>query len=91
MTEKQIDNMIKAARDSVWVINTEIEKLTNGATPSLEAKGNIERNVAHLKLVVANQEVIDSEKDISDLDSAILAGENKLAENIWPQPEPEDE
>jgi hypothetical protein len=91
MTEKQIDNMIKAARDSVWVINNEIEKLTNGDAPSLEAKGNIERNVAHLKLVVANQEVIDSEKDISDLQTAISDGESKLAENIWPEPEPEEE
>lgn len=82
-TIEEIQGTIKAARDSVWVIDDTITKLAAGATPSEDLKGDIDRNVAHLKLVVANQAVIDSEEDISDLEAAITAGEAKLAEEIW--------
>ena len=84
MTEKQILGTINAALDSVWVINDEIEKLANGKEPSKEGKGNIERNVGHLKLVVANPEITGSGNDISALEAAIVTGEAKLAEDIWP-------
>jgi hypothetical protein len=84
MTQKEILYTIKAARDSVWVIENTIEKLNNGSTASLNFKGNIQRNISHLKLVVATQEIVDSGEDISDLQEAIVMGEAKLAENIWP-------
>lgn len=80
MTQEQIQGTIKAARDSVWVVNDSLEKLTNGAEPTDEIKGNIDRNVSHLKLVVANPEIANSGEDISDLYQAITAGEAKLAE-----------
>jgi hypothetical protein len=83
-TIEQIRGTIRAARDSVWVITDEIEKLNAGGTPNKNAKGNIDRNVSHLKLVVADQEIIDSGEDISDLIEAIEVGESKLAEDIWP-------
>ena len=83
-TLEQIQATIRAARDSVWVVTSEIEKLTAGQTASKEIKGNIERNVAHLKIIVANQEIIDSGENIADLVAAIAAGEAKLAEQIWP-------
>lgn len=83
-TLAQIQGTIKAARDSVWVITDEIEKLTAGASPNQEHKGNIGRNVEHLKLVVANTEIVNSGEDIADLIAAIATGEAKLAENIWP-------
>jgi hypothetical protein len=82
-TIEQIRGTIRAARDSVWVITDEIEKLNAGGTPNNSAKGNIDRNVSHLKLVVANQEIIDSDEDISDIIEAIEVGEEKLAEDIW--------
>jgi hypothetical protein len=82
-TLEQIQGTIRAARDSVWVVTDEIEKLTAGQPANNERKGNIERNVAHLKLIVADQEIIDSGEDIADLHAAIAAGEAKLAENIW--------
>jgi predicted nucleic acid-binding Zn-ribbon protein len=82
-TLEQIQGTIRAARDSVWVVTDEIQKLADGQPANKERKGNIERNVAHLKLVVADQEIIDSKEDISDLQAAITAGEAKLAENIW--------
>ena len=83
-TLEEIQATIRAARDSVWVINDTIAKIADGATPSNELKGNIERNVGHLKLVVADPEVVTSNEDISDLHAAITAGEAKLAEDIWP-------
>jgi len=83
-TTEQIQQYLTAARDSVWVINDQLEKLAGGAQTSEEIKGNIERNVSHLKIVVAAEDVVASGQDISDLNSAISAGEAKLAENIWP-------
>jgi hypothetical protein len=82
-TIEQIQATIRAARDSVWVVNDEIQKLTDGKPANDERKGNIERNVAHLKLVVADSEISGSGEDISDLHTAITVGEAKLAENIW--------
>lgn len=82
-TLDDIRRTIKAARDSVWVIGDEIEKLTAGQTANKERKSNIERNVAHLKIVVADQAIVDSGEDITDLQAAITAGEAKLAEDIW--------
>jgi hypothetical protein len=86
-TLEQIQGTIKAARDSVWVINNEIEKLANGQQATTERKGNIERNVSHLKIIVAAEYIISSGEDISDLQAGIVAGEAKLAEPIWPETE----
>jgi hypothetical protein len=80
----QIQGTIKSARDSVWVITDEIQKMTAGASPNKEHKGNLDRNVEHLKLVVADTEIVNSGEDIADLIAAIATGEAKLAENIWP-------
>jgi len=83
-TLAQIQGTIKSARDSVWVITDEIQKMTAGASPNKEHKGNLDRNVEHLKLVVADTEIVDSGEDITDLIVAIATGEAKLAEDIWP-------
>jgi hypothetical protein len=83
MKQEEILGTIRAARDSVWVIEDSIEKLTTGADPTKELYDTIERNVSHLKLVVSNQEIIDSDEDITDLEEAILIGETKLNEDIW--------
>lgn len=82
-TLEQIQGTIRAARDSVWVVTDTLDQLAAGKPANKERKGNIDRNVSHLKLVVADQEVIDSGEDISDLQAAITAGEAKLAEAIW--------
>lgn len=80
MTLEEIQGTIKAARDSVWVIEDSLQQLTEGAEPSDEIKNAIDRNVSHLKLVVANTEITNSGEDISDINAAITAGEAKLAE-----------
>ena len=93
-TLKEILGTIKAARDSVWVINDEIAKLAADMPANKERKGNIERNVGHLKLVVANKYVANTEftgDDIADLYQAITDGEAKLSEDIWPAEEAEVE
>jgi hypothetical protein len=82
-TIEEIRGTIRAARDSVWVIEDTLTKLTGGQTPTENLKGNIERNVGHLEIVVASQDIIDSNEDIADLHAAIAAGQAKLAENIW--------
>jgi hypothetical protein len=84
LTIEQIQATIRSARDSVWVIESTIEQLTNGEPANSDRKGNIDRNVAHLKLVVGNPQISGSGEDISDLEAAIVVGEAKLAENIWP-------
>jgi len=70
--------------DSVYVINQALTRLTEGETPSIELKGNLDRNVSHLKLVVADPEISGSGNDISALHTAIASGSAKLAESIWP-------
>lgn len=78
MTQEQILGTIRAARDSVWVISDQLNKLAGGATMNDEIKGNLERNVGHLKLVVANPQISGSGEDITDLNTAIANGEAAL-------------
>lgn len=83
-TLKQIQTTIRITRDSAWVVTDEIQKLADGKPATKERKENIQRNVDHIKLIVADQEIVDSGEDIADLQAAIAAGEAKLAEDIWP-------
>lgn len=85
MTLEDIQGTIRAARDSVWVIENDIEKLDAGRTPTKNIRDEIGRNVAHLKIVTSNPQIVESGEDISDLLAAIEQGEAKLAEDIWPQ------
>lgn len=78
-TLEQIKNTIRIARDSVWVITDEIQKATEKGSLTDYSKDNIRRNVAHLKLVVANPEISGSGENIDDLLDAIEAGEAELA------------
>jgi hypothetical protein len=78
-TIEQIQSTIRAARDSVWVINEEIQKLSAGGSLTDDARGTIERNVGHLKIIVADAEIVGSGEDISDLQTAITSGETTLA------------
>jgi hypothetical protein len=83
-TLAQIQATIRAARDSVYVITEQIEKLAAGETPNKNIKGNLERNVGHLKLVVSDNEIANSGENIADLQAAITAGDAKLASETWP-------
>jgi predicted nucleic acid-binding Zn-ribbon protein len=83
-TIEQIQGTIKAARDSVFVVNDTLQQLENGKTPNRNRKSSIESNVGHLKIVVSDTEISESGEDIQDLHDAIAAGEAKLAEDIWP-------
>lgn len=83
-TAEEILQIITAARDSVWEIEDTIARLAAGEMADDSHKGNLERNVEHLKIVVADEEIANSGNDISDLTAAIAAGEAKLAEDIWP-------
>jgi hypothetical protein len=78
MTQEQIEGTVRAARDSVWVINDEIAKLANNMPWNNERRGNIERNVAHLELVMANTQISGSGLDLSDLTAAIAVGKQEL-------------
>jgi len=79
MTPEQITYTITAARDSVTVINEVIQKLNSGTAVTEELKNNIQRNVDHLKIIVAKTQIANSGQDISDLNAAIVAGEEKIA------------
>ena len=82
-TIEEIRRTIRSARDSVWVITDTLQRLEN-EIPKNDHKGNLDRNVGHLRLVVADPEISESGEDIQDLHDAIAAGEQKLAEDIWP-------
>jgi hypothetical protein len=73
---EEIAGSISAMRDSVWVVNSEMEK-----TPSTETIQTIGRNVAHLELQMSNEHISDSGEDLSDVTEAIDAGKAFIAEN----------
>lgn len=75
--QERVDQTVRAARDSVWVINDEIQKKGEGAL-SEEGRGNIERNVAHLEIVVADPKIVELGGDLSDLTAAITNGKAAL-------------
>lgn len=77
--EQRVEGTIRAARDSVWVVNDSLEKMqAAGGTLSQELRGNIQRNVGHLELVMADPEISGSGQDLSDLTNAIAAGKAVL-------------
>jgi len=80
-TIEQVRATIKSARDSVWVVEDELQKLTEAGSLTEQSRGNIERNVAHLKLIVADPEISESGEEIGDLNDAITAGETALENN----------
>lgn len=69
-TEQEIAQTISAARDSVWVINDEMSK-ENIIAENVKA---VQRNVAHLDVVMSIDHVTDSGEDLSDITAAITAG-----------------
>lgn len=76
--QEKVNGTVRAARDSVWVVNDEIQKKGDGAlTP--EGRGNIERNVAHLEIVMSDPKVVELGGDLSDLTAAINNGKAALA------------
>lgn len=79
-TQEELMKTITVARDSVWVVNNEIEKKTQRGQLTAEGKGNIERNVAHLEIIMADSEITGCGEDVSDLAAAIVAGKAALEE-----------
>jgi len=75
----EVQKTIKAARDSVWVIESTIEQIDGGDEFTEEFYNLIDRNVGHLKNVVARTEITESDEDITDLNAAITAGETRLS------------
>lgn len=79
LTEQQlVDSSVSAARDSVWVINNEIKKKAIRGELTNEGRGNIERNVAHLEIIVADPKIVELGGDLSDLTTAIANGKAAL-------------
>jgi hypothetical protein len=79
MNEQQkVDQTVNAARDSVWVVNDEIQKKADLGELTQEGRGNIERNVAHLEIVMADPKIVELGGDLSDLTAAIVNGKAAL-------------
>jgi hypothetical protein len=77
--QQRVDGTVRAARDSVWVVNDEIQKKADRGELTNEGRGNIERNVAHLEIVMADPQIIELGGDLSDLTAAITNGTAALA------------
>ena len=76
--QQRVDGTVRAARDSVWVINDEIQKKADRGTLTAEGRGNIERNVAHLEIVMSDPQIVELGGDLSDLTGAISNGKAAL-------------
>jgi len=81
MALEEIQGAIRVARDSVWVVTDTIAKIA-GENYTEEHKGNLERNVGHLRIITGNAEIVESGEDIADLLQAIEDGDAALAS--WP-------
>ncbi len=77
--QQRVEGTVRAARDSVWVVNDEIQKKADRGELTAEGRGNIERNVAHLEIVMADPQVVEHGGDLSDLTAAITNGKAALA------------
>lgn len=77
-TQEQIDSTVRAARDSVWVINDEIQKMQDRGELTSEGRNNIQRNVAHLEIIMGDPDIVEKGGDLSDLVAAISAGKAAL-------------
>jgi hypothetical protein len=77
--QQRVEGTVRAARDSVWVVNDEIQKKADRGELTAEGRGNIERNVAHLEIVTADPQVVELGGDLSDLTAAITNGKAALA------------
>jgi hypothetical protein len=77
-----IRKTIQIAKDSVWVIESEIQKKTSSEDGKLTKEGgiSIQRNVEHLELVLSKQHIMESGEDLSELQNAVIAGKAALAE-----------
>jgi hypothetical protein len=78
--QERVDGTVRAARDSVWVINDELEKKQQRGELTAEGRGNIERNVAHLEIVMSDPQVVELGGDLADLTAAIADGKAALAD-----------
>lgn len=78
--QESVNNTVHAARDSVWVINDELQKMSDRGELTADGRGNIERNVGHLETVMSNPRVVELGGDLSDLTAAITNGKAALAE-----------
>jgi hypothetical protein len=76
--QERVDGTVRAARDSVWVITDELQKKADRGELTDEGRGNIERNVAHLEIVMADPKVVELGGDLSDLTAAIANGKAAL-------------
>jgi hypothetical protein len=77
-----IRDTIRVSKDSVWVIQNEIEKKSSSEDGKLTREGrkNIERNVEHLEIILSRQNIIESGEDLSELQAGVVAGKAALAE-----------
>lgn len=81
LTLEEIQGTIHTARDSVWVVTDTIAKIA-GENYTDEHKGNLERNVGHLRIITGTTDIVESGEDIADLLQAIEDGDTALAS--WP-------
>ena len=76
--QERVNRTVSAARDSVWVVNDEIQKKADRGELTPEGRGNIERNVAHLEIVMSDNNIVSLGGDLSDLTAAITNGKAAL-------------
>jgi len=75
-TPERIDQMLKAAQDSVTVIDELTGRIENGEELTEDLNNEIQRNFRHLEIVTQDQRIIDSGKDLENLKQAIQRGKD---------------
>ena len=78
-TPEELEQMFKAMDDSVWVIDN---KIANGPYPDqtqAQANAEVERNVAHLEIMLSKSYIQDAGHELATYEVAITDGNNYIA------------
>lgn len=76
--EQRVQNQISAMGDSVWLIN----KLIAEDTHTEEIHDTVDRNVRHLEIMLAKEEIQDSGSSLTAFNTAITDGKAFIAVGI---------
>ena len=84
-TPEELDQMFRAMDDSVWVIDDKIVNGPSGGQTQQEANDEVERNVAHLELMLSKSYIQDAGRELSTYEVAIIDGNAYIAEHPTPE------
>lgn len=80
-TPEEIDQMFKAMDDSVWVIDNHIANGPYEFQTQAECNAEVERNVAHLEIMLSKSYIQDAGRELATYEVAITDGNTYIADH----------